>query len=164
MLVKGGPEGLTGSAVYMRLIFEGLTVLQQTKAMNGIGDKTNPDEVKFIIRTRLLLWCEHRNPTQNYANPIYGVAIICHQIRCLCWGHPSLFHTARSLLIWYKMFCMRDISYRLIYVKFINMLSMYAKSGMHRYLIDELLWYEHRTLLFWCVRRSPTPPNSSGNM
>ena len=30
-------------------------------------------------------------------------------------GDPSLFHTATSLLIWYKMFCMRDISYRLIW-------------------------------------------------
>ena len=68
----------------------------------------------------------------NYANPIYGVAIICHQVRCSHWGHPSLFHTATSLLIWYKMFCMRNISCRLIWMKFINMLSVYAQSGMHR--------------------------------
>ena len=38
----------------------------------------------------------------NYANPVYSVATICHQVRCLRWGHPSLFHTATSLLIWYK--------------------------------------------------------------
>ena len=44
-------------------------------------------------------------------------------------GHPSLFQPATSLLIWHKMFCMRDISYRLIWMKFINMLSMYAQSG-----------------------------------
>ena len=68
----------------------------------------------------------------NYANPAYGVATICHQVRCLRWGHPSLFHTATSLLIWYKMFCMRDISYRLIWMKFINMLSVYAQSETHR--------------------------------
>ena len=37
----------------------------------------------------------------NYANPVYGVATICHQVRCLRWGHPSLFYTATSLLIFY---------------------------------------------------------------
>ena len=65
----------------------------------------------------------------NYANPVYGVATICHQVRWLRWGHPSLFHTATSLLIWYKMFCVRDISYRLIWMEFINMFSVYAQSG-----------------------------------
>ena len=68
----------------------------------------------------------------NYADPVYGVATICHQVRCLCWGHPSLFHTATSFLIWYKMFCMRYISYRLIWMKCINMLSVYAQSGTHK--------------------------------
>ena len=67
----------------------------------------------------------------NYANPVYGVATICHQVRWLRWGHPSLFHTATSLLIWYKMFCMRDISYRLIWMEFINVFSVYAQSGTH---------------------------------
>ena len=66
-----------------------------------------------------------------YANPVYGVATICHQVRWLRWGHPSLFHADTSLLIWYKMFCVRDISYRLIWMEFINMFSMYAQSGMH---------------------------------
>ena len=53
----------------------------------------------------------------NYASPVYGVATICHQVRWLRWGHPSLFHIATSLLIWYKMFCVRDISYRLIWME-----------------------------------------------
>ena len=68
---------------------------------------------------------------QNYANPSYGVATICHHVRWLRWGHPSLFHTATSHLIWYKMFCVRDISYRLIWMEFINMFSVHAQSGMH---------------------------------
>ena len=63
-----------------------------------------------------------------YANPVYGVATICHQVSWLRWGHPSLFHTATSLLIWYKMFCVRDISYKLIWMEFINMFSVYAQS------------------------------------
>ena len=68
----------------------------------------------------------------NYADPVYGVATICHQVRCLRWGHPRLFDTATSLLIWYKMFCMRDMSYRPTWMKFINMLSVYTQSGTHR--------------------------------
>ena len=59
----------------------------------------------------------------------------CHYLppgSLLTLGHQSLFHTATSLLIWYKMFCMRDISYRLIWMQFINMLSEYGQSGMHR--------------------------------
>ena len=78
-------------------------------------------------------WCFHfLHNIDNYANLVYGVATICHQVRCLRWGHPSHFDTATSLLIWYTMFCMRDISYRLIWMKFINMLSVYAQSGTHR--------------------------------
>ena len=69
--------------------------------------------------------------SSNYASPVYAVATICHQVRWLRWGHPSLFHTATSLLIWYKMFCVRDISYRLMWVEFINMFSVYAQSGTH---------------------------------
>ena len=67
----------------------------------------------------------------NYASPVYGVATICHQVRWLRWGHPSLFHIATSLLIWYKMFCVRDISYRLIWMEHIHMFSVYAQSGTH---------------------------------
>ena len=59
----------------------------------------------------------HWSAPHHYANPVYGVATICHQVRWLCWGHLSLFHTATSLLIWYKMFCLRDISYRLIWME-----------------------------------------------
>ena len=45
-----------------------------------------------------LLKAHHRTSLgHNYANPVYGVATICHQVRCLRWGHPSLFHTATSL-------------------------------------------------------------------
>ena len=46
------------------------------------------------------------------------------------WGHSSLFHAATSLLSWYKIFCMGDILYKLIWMKFINILSMYVQSGM----------------------------------
>ena len=70
-------------------------------------------------------------PSLNYANPVYGIATICYQVRWLRWGHPRLFHTGTSPLIWYKMFCVRDVSYRLIWMEFINMFSVYAQSGTH---------------------------------
>ena len=82
-------------------------------------------------RRTIIPSCKYGAIVLNYANPVYGVATICHQVRWLRWGHPSLFHIATSLLIWYKMFCVRDISYRLIWMEFINMFSVYAQSGTH---------------------------------
>ena len=76
---------------------------------------------------------ELSNMAINTVSLVYDVAIICHQVRCICWGHPSLFHTAMSLLSWYQLFCTGDISYRFIWMKFINMLSMCVQSGMHRH-------------------------------
>ena len=55
-------------------------------------------------------WGGRPRAVSNYTNPVYGVATICHQVGCSRWGHPSLFHTATSLLISYKLSCMRDIS------------------------------------------------------
>ena len=72
----------------------------------------------------------------NYANPVYSVATICHQVRWLRVGHLSLFHMATSLLIWYEMFCVREISYRFIWMEFTNMFSMYAQSGIIVVLTD----------------------------
>ena len=99
-----------------------------------------------------------QNIKLNYANPEYGVATICHQVRCLHWGHPSPFQTATALLIWHTMFCMRDISYRLISMKFINILSVYAQSGTQRrfnwWIIDcksgrHILWHCTSSLSWW---------------
>ena len=73
----------------------------------------------FVIwwaQLRLLrIWCCHYLPPGSL----------------ITLGHPSLFHSATSLLVWYKMFCVRDISSRLIWIVFINMFSVYAQSGMH---------------------------------
>ena len=77
----------------------------------------------------------------NYTNPLYGVSTIWHQVRCLRWGHPGLFYTATSLFIWYKMFCLRDISYRLIWYEW-NLWTCFPcmrNLGRTGVLIDELL-------------------------
>ena len=118
---------------------------------------------KFVVRYDLGPELHFSRIWRKNRNPVYGVATICHQVRWLRWGLPSLFHTTTSLLIWYEMFCVRDISYTLILMEFINMFSVYAQSGTHSRLIDRLLWFQHTTLLFWCVWRSPTTPNSCGN-
>ena len=94
----------------------------------------------------------------NYANPVYGFATICHQVHWLRWGHRSFFHTAMSLLIWYKMFCVRDISNRLIWMEFINMFSVYAQSGMHshfKWWIIVVLTYNPSFLM--CVEITNAP-------
>ena len=52
-----------------------------------------PQRVEVLSSSELRAWMT------NYANPVYGVATICHQVRWLRWGHPSLFHTATSLLV-----------------------------------------------------------------
>ena len=95
---------------------------------------------------------------ENYANPVYGVVTVCHQVRCLRWGHPSLFHTTTSLLIWYKMLCVRYISYRLIWMEFINMFSVYAQSETHRrfnWWIIAVLTYNPSVLM--CVEITDAP-------
>ena len=91
--------------------------------------KSSLNKLENIQKRALRFVCN--DFVSNYANPVYDVATICHQVRWLRWGHPSLFHTATSLLIWYKMFCVREISYRLIWMECINMFSVYAQSGNH---------------------------------
>ena len=63
-------------------------------------------------------------------NPVLGDATICHQVHCMRWGHRSLFMQSRIL---YKMACMGDVIYRLIWMKLISMLSMYVQPGTYRH-------------------------------
>ena len=109
-------------------------VLEQrcNQFINSVGCDTAWQYMQSCLADKRFLDQICDNIMDNNANPVYGVATICHQVRCLRWGHPSLFHTATSLLIWYKMFSMRDILYRLMWMKFINMLSVYVQSGTHR--------------------------------
>ena len=79
----------------------------------------------------------------NYANPVYGVATFCHQVRWLRWGHPSLFHTAMSLLIWYK----NVLRERYIIQTYMDGIYKHAcfpymhNLGRSVVLIDKLLWF-----------------------
>ena len=64
----------------------------------------------------------------NYANPVYGVPTICHQVRCLRRRHPSLFHTATSFF--YIKCSAWEIYHADVYGW--TLLSVYAQSGRHR--------------------------------
>ena len=111
---------------------DGLYSLRPVDAYMRQWVRPSMDQIMFfacLAPSYYLNLCWH---IVNYANPVYGVATICHQVRWLRWGHPSLFRTATSLLIWYQIFCVRYISYRLIWMEFINMFSVYAQSGTHR--------------------------------
>ena len=86
----------------------------------------------FLRNWRLLLLTE--KTVYNNLNPVQNVAIICHQVRCMRWGHPSLFRAATSLLNQCKMVCMTNVLHRLIWIIFMSMLStMYVQSGTHRH-------------------------------
>ena len=76
-----------------------------------------------------------------HANPVYCIASNCHQVRWLRWGHPSLFHRATSLLSWYKILCVRDISCILIWMEIINMFPCMHNLGCTVVLIDKSLWF-----------------------
>ena len=126
---RPGDKPLSEAMMVSLLTHICVTRLQWDNPINGRmrhpGQRRGP-----MLRCADALWIEVWTYV-NYANPVYGVAIICHQVRWLRWGHPNLFHIATFLLIWYKMFCVRDISYRLIWMEFINMFSVYAQSGAH---------------------------------
>ena len=49
------------------------------------------------------------------------------------WGHLRLFYAATFPLNWYKMACMGDILHRLIWMKFISMLSMFVQFVTHAF-------------------------------
>ena len=46
-------------------------------------------------------------------------------------GVTSVVGVPSTHLVWYIMFCVSDISYRLIWMEFMNMFSVYAQSGTH---------------------------------
>ena len=51
------------------------------------------------------------NIHNHISNPVLGLVIICYQVRCMRWSHPSLFH---------RVPCRGYISHRLIWMKSIT--------------------------------------------
>ena len=73
--------------------------------------------------------------TYNYVNPVCCVATVCHQVRCMYWGHLGYFHRAISQLKWYKIVCMRYLACTFSQMKSINMFSMFLQSGVPRHFL-----------------------------
>ena len=71
----------------------------------------------------------------NSLNAICCVATVCHQVRCMYWGHLGHCYRALSHLKWYKIVCMRYLACTFSQMKSItgNMFSMYLQSGVPRY-------------------------------
>ena len=71
----------------------------------------------------------------NVLNHICCVVTVCHQVRCMCWGHLGLFHRAIAHLNWYQMVWMGDSSCKFSQIKSTNMFSRYMQSGVSWYII-----------------------------
>ena len=97
----------------------------------------------------------------NYVNPICCVATVCHQVRCMYWGHLGHFHMAISHLKWYKIACMRYLACAFSQMKYINMFSMFLQSGVPRHFLWRFIavWIYNLTIFM-----SMLTSNSSGNM
>ena len=101
----------------------------------------------------------------NYVNPVCCVAIVCHQVRCIYWGHLGNFHRAISQLKLYKIVCMRYLACIFNQRKSINTFSVFfCNLEFPDISFGDLLRFEHITSLFSCLCMSKLTPNSSGNM
>ena len=69
----------------------------------------------------------------NYVSPVCCVDTVCHQVRCMYWGHLGHFHRAISHSKWHKIVCMRYLACTFSQMKSINMFSMFFKSGVPRH-------------------------------
>ena len=100
----------------------------------------------------------------NYVSPVCCVATVCHQVRCVYWGHLGHFHRAISHLKWCKIVCMRYLACTLSQMKSINIFSMFLQSGVPRLFFGDVLRFEYITSLFSCLFMSMLTSNSNGNM
>ena len=116
-----------------------------------------------VIFKRLRLWahklCEMGPMSQNacllneqnYVNPVCCVATVCHQVRCMYWGHLGHFRTAISHLKWYEIVCMRYLACTFSQMKSINMFSMFLQSGVARHFLWKFIavWIYNLTVFMF---------------
>ena len=74
-------------------------------------------------------------PYQNYVNPVYCFATVCHQVCCMYWGHLGHFDRVISHLMCYKIVCTRYLACTFSQMKSINMFSMVLQSGVPRHFL-----------------------------
>ena len=71
----------------------------------------------------------------NYVNPVCCVATVCHQVRCMYWGHLGYFRRAISHLKWYKIVCVRYLACTFSQMESINMFARFLQSGVPRHFL-----------------------------
>ena len=111
-----------------------------------------------LSRTSGKLW-------QDYVYPVYCVATVCRQVRCMYWGHLGHFHRAISHLKWYEIVCIRYLACTFSQMKYINKFStFFCNLELSDIFFGDLLRFEYITTLFSCLCMSMLTSNSSGNM
>ena len=68
----------------------------------------------------------------NTINPGCDVATVCHQVRCMCWGHQCLFSKGRYFFFNCSNLvqCLRDLLCKLIGIMHTKMFAMYLQIGV----------------------------------
>ena len=62
----------------------------------GRSQLSNPSDLPCSLCLHIYFSNNYYYP--NSLNPVCSAATICHEVRCIHWGRPSLFHTAPSQL------------------------------------------------------------------
>ena len=65
---------------HQKKIWRNLTVKQDGKCIFKISSRDQ--------------WVNTLRPRDNYVNPVCCIAIVCHQVRCMYWGHLGHFHSS----------------------------------------------------------------------
>ena len=105
-----------------------------------------------------------RVPHPNYVDPECCIATVCHQVRCMYWGHLGHFHRAISHLKWHKLFVWDISSVHLVRWNLLTCFPCICNLEFPDISYGVLLRVEHRTSLFSCLCMSMLTPNSGGNM
>ena len=112
----------------------------------------------WIVKVVLIPKMWRIDLSQNYVNPLCCVATVCHQVRCMYWGHLGHFHRAISHLKWYKIVCMGYLACTFSQMKSINMFSMFLQSGVPRHFLWRFIavWtYNLTVFMFMNVNVDP---------
>ena len=110
------------------------------------------------------LWLWAMGYTINYVNPVWRVATVCHQVRCMYWEHLGHFHRAIYHLELYKIVCMRYLACTFSQMTLLTSFPCICNLEFPDISFGDLLRFEHRTSLFSCLCMSMLTQNSSGNM
>ena len=98
------------------------------------------DTFAFLTLWRYLSLALNPMGRLHYVNPVRCVATVCHQVRCMYWGHLGHFHRATSLLKWYEIVCMRYLACTFSQMKSINIFSMFFAIWISRTFPLEIYW------------------------